>query len=148
MSNYQNKFYSSSAAYPRMATPAAYPYPIAPPAEVPRAPASGSRENTGRREVPRPAAPAKEWSVMDDSMALVACGGKYVPATEEQLAIITMGEDATDHMQMFEDYRIQHGKLEYVICAGGRKRFIKNLDSGKCRLVVIVPNPKAWTEDA
>lgn len=83
---------------------------------------------------------------MDDNIALVSCGGKYVPATDAQLALITMGEDATAHMQMFEDYRVQHGMLEYVIEVGARKRYVKNLETGKCRLVVLVPNPVAWTE--
>jgi hypothetical protein len=85
---------------------------------------------------------------MDDNMALVSCEGKWIPAMDDQLVVITMGEDATTHMQMFEEYRTEPvGGYQYVIEAGGSKRFIKNVKTGKCRQVLIVPKPTvSWKE--
>jgi hypothetical protein len=104
-----------------------------PPASVPEAPRAQAQ---------------REWSVMDDNTALVSCGRKWVPATDDQLDVIKAGEDATTHTQMFEQYRTEAvGVYQYVIEAGGRKRFIKNIETGTCRQALIVPNPSnPWTE--
>jgi hypothetical protein len=99
--------------------------------------------------VQAPRAPARrEWSVMDENMALVSCEGKWIPAMDDQLVVIKMGEDATTHMQMFEEYRTEPvGGYQYVIEAGGSKRFIKNVKTRKCRQVLIVPKPTfSWEE--
>jgi hypothetical protein len=84
---------------------------------------------------------------MDSSMALVACAGKWVPATREQLAVITEGENACMHQQMFEPYRTRvMGDYEYVVGVGGRDNYLKNVYTGKCRKVLIVPTPAVWDE--
>lgn len=90
---------------------------------------------------------SEDWSPMNDSMALVACGGKWVPATREQLAVITEGENACMHQQMFEPYRTPvMGDYEYVVGVGGRNNYLKNVYTGKCRQVLIVPKPTVWDE--
>lgn len=84
---------------------------------------------------------------MDNNMALVACGGKWVPATPEQLVLITMGEEACSCQQMFEPYRTQAvGDYEYVVGIGGKDNYLKNIYTGKCRQVLIVPKPAVWDE--
>ena len=85
-----------------------------------------------------------DWSSM---VALVSCGGKWVPATPQQLELITMGETACECQQMFEPYTTEvHGDYEYVIRAGGNSRYLKNVYTGKCREVLVVRKPSVWDE--
>ena len=101
-----------------------------------RAPAASSSERV----------PA-DWSPMDDNMALVACGGKWVPATPDQLVVIRMGEEACACQQMFEPYRTEAvGDYEYVVGVGSHDNYLKNKYTGKCRPVLIVPLPKVFDE--
>ena len=88
-----------------------------------------------------------DWSPMDHSMTLVACGGKWVPATPAQLELITRGENACMHQQMSESYRtpVMYG-YEYVVGVGGRDNYLKNVTTCKCRKVLIVPKPAVWDE--
>lgn len=122
--------------------------PSAPNAPYPSAPELPAM--FGRLSMRPPASvPAEpEFSVMDGSMALVSCEGKWIPAMEEQLVVIKMGEDAIMHMPMFVEYRTEPvGDYQYVIQVGGSKRFIKNVKTGKCRQVLIVPKPTvSWKE--
>jgi hypothetical protein len=106
---------------------------LRPPASVPEAPRAQAQ---------------REWSVMDDNEAWVACERQWVPATDDQLKVIKAGEDATTHTQNFYEYRTEPvGVYQYVIEAGGCKRFIKNIKTGTCRQVLIVPNaPRSWIE--
>jgi hypothetical protein len=87
------------------------------------------------------ASASADWSVMDNRMALVACGGKWVPATREQLEVIKLGQDATAHQPVYspETFGPLHD-YEYVIMGGGSQdSHLKNVYTGKCRAVLIVP---------
>ena len=48
-----------------------------------------------------------DWSSMDGMVALVACGGKWVPATREQFELIKLGETACECQQLFEPYKTE-----------------------------------------
>ena len=88
-----------------------------------------------------------DWNPMDDMVALVSCGGKWVPASPQQLELITMGEDACACQQMPVDYTTEvRGEYEYVIRAGGNTRYLKNVYTGKCREVLVVCQPTVWEE--
>ena len=89
-----------------------------------------------------------DWSSMDGMVALVACGGKWVPASPQQMEAIKKGQSACECQQLFEPYRTGAvGEYEYVIMGGGsNKRYIKNVYTGKCRAVLVVCKPEVWDE--
>jgi len=83
---------------------------------------------------------------MNGMVALVSCGGKYVPASHEQLAVIAFGENNVPQM-LFEEFRTpKMGDYEYVIGTGFTDRYLKNVYTGKCRAVLVVQAPKVWDE--
>ena len=86
---------------------------------------------------------------MAGMMALVACGGAWAPATPKQIYVITLGQEACDHQQMHEDYATPptHGYV-YVVRAGSNSGYIENVETHKCREVLIVSNPKTWVKRA
>lgn len=84
---------------------------------------------------------------MDNQMALVACDGRWIPATPEQFAVIKKGKDACVHQEMREPYRTAIGDCEFVLGGPGMKSYVKNRTSGKCREVIFVPkNPLVGPE--
>ena len=85
---------------------------------------------------------------MEGAVALVSCGGKWVFPTRDQLAVITLGQNATQGRPQPEPYTSSpRGNYEYVIRADGRGSYVMNIYTGKCREVMILPSPPpAWDE--
>ncbi len=96
--------------------------------------------------VQAPRAPAPADFRMDNCDALVSLSGKWSYPLREQQAVIEMGQNAN------LDTSVTHrfgpvGVYEYVMPAFARKTYIRNVNTGQCREVMIVRKPpQPWSE--
>ncbi len=93
-----------------------------------------------------PRAPAPADFRMDHCDALVSLSNRWAYPNEHQQAVIEMGQNAN------LDTSVAHrfgpvGVYEYVMPASGGKTYVRNVNTGQCREVMIVRKaPQPWSE--